>query len=171
MQRTATLVRCSTAAGPSASSPWCSIPQPPSSLLFCCCRAKRLSTTDYTHFSHLKNIYHLIRRIEGQGTMTERRKNRFDPSAYPPRPLIRSQNRVCESLSGWLPANQPRRAASSRPSTAPAGGRPASAGAAAAASKPHWDDAFIHASRDRQRPPSASFTRVADYDGVRPISR
>jgi len=93
--------------------------------------------------------------VEGQGTLTERRKNAYDPVAYPMVLKPTCRNTLIQDMCSWIPPTPP----TSRPGTAPPGGRPRSAGAsrsslsasrsaAALAARPGWDESFAFASRD-----------------------
>ena len=52
---------------------------------------------------HLNNIKHLQRRINSIGTMTDRKKNEFDPKAYPP-VLIQREDTYGKALKKARPA-------------------------------------------------------------------
>mmetsp|Transcript_42721 Transcript_42721/g.108061 ORF Transcript_42721/g.108061 Transcript_42721/m.108061 type:complete len:250 (+) Transcript_42721:287-1036(+) len=75
--------------------------------------------------NHLRNIYHMNRRIENMYSVTERRKNPMDTSVHPATIRRARQNEVCRSVSQWKP--QPKRSAAIRSSPERAPSRPATA--------------------------------------------
>eukprot|EP00192_Tetraselmis_astigmatica_P018288 CAMPEP_0117675102 /NCGR_PEP_ID=MMETSP0804-20121206/15418_1 /TAXON_ID=1074897 /ORGANISM="Tetraselmis astigmatica, Strain CCMP880" /LENGTH=256 /DNA_ID=CAMNT_0005484067 /DNA_START=240 /DNA_END=1007 /DNA_ORIENTATION=- len=66
-------------------------------------RSSRRQTVDYAGDSHVRNIYHLNRRIENMYSTTERKKNVFDTSVHPVHIRRARQNEVCRSVSQWKP--------------------------------------------------------------------
>lgn len=69
-------------------------------------RQQRKQSIDHVGDSHLRNVYHMNRRIENMYSATERKKNVFDTSLYPVHIRRAHQNEVCRSVCNWKP--QPR---------------------------------------------------------------
>lgn len=72
-------------------------------LLICSDRHHRRQNTDHVADTHLRNVYHMSRRIENMYSVTERKKNIFDTSIYPVCIRRPQQNDVCRSVSQWKP--------------------------------------------------------------------
>lgn len=70
-------------------------------------RRHRRQATDAVSDDHLRNIYHMNRRIENAYSVTERKKNPLDTSVHPAMIRRPRQNEVCRSASHWKP--QPKR--------------------------------------------------------------
>ena len=71
----------------------------------CGCRARKLASTDWVMVNHVRNIYHMHRRIDERDSKAERKRNPapWDTTINPVYHKRTNKNDIALSVASWLP--------------------------------------------------------------------